>query len=57
MWWTGKGSINLEQYNTPELLSVQAQTALAAITMDSINRMAERSSGRLCAVFALTGQA
>jgi hypothetical protein len=29
----GKGSISLEQRNTPEELSAQAQAALAAITM------------------------
>jgi hypothetical protein len=34
--WMGKGSINREQCNTPEELSVQAQAALFAITMSSV---------------------
>jgi hypothetical protein len=33
MWWMGKGSINREQCNTPEELSIQVEAALAAITM------------------------
>jgi hypothetical protein len=56
MWWMGKGSINREQCNTPEELSVEAQTALAAISMESVNGMVESSSTRLCAVLALKGQ-
>jgi hypothetical protein len=56
MWWIGKGSINREQCNTPEELSVEAQAALAAITMESVSGMVESYSIRLCAVVALSGQ-
>jgi hypothetical protein len=44
MWEMGKGSINREQCNTPEELSVQAQTASDAVSVDSVNEMAESSS-------------
>jgi hypothetical protein len=56
MWGMGKCSINREQCNTPEELSVQAQAALAAITMNSINGMIENYSTLLCAILALRGQ-
>jgi hypothetical protein len=39
MWRMGKGLIRREQCNTPEERSVQAQAALAAITMSSVNEM------------------
>jgi hypothetical protein len=44
MSWMGKGSIHREQCNTPEELSVQSQTPLAAISMDCVNRIIESSS-------------
>jgi hypothetical protein len=56
MWWIGKGSINREQCNTPEELSVQAQAALAVITISSVNGMVESYSTRFCAVLVLRGQ-
>jgi hypothetical protein len=34
MWWMGKFSVNREQYNTAEELSVQAEVALVAITIE-----------------------
>jgi transposase len=36
IWGMGKGSINREQCNTLEELSVQSQAALAAISMDCV---------------------
>jgi transposase len=56
MWWMRKGSINREQCNTPEELSVEAQTPVAAISMESVNGMIESYSTRLCAILALRGQ-
>jgi hypothetical protein len=56
MWGMGKGSINRKQCNTPEELSVQAQAALAAITMSFVNGMLVSSSTRRCAVLVLSGQ-
>jgi hypothetical protein len=56
MWGMGKGSINREQCNTPEELSVQAQTASDAVSVDSVNEMAESSSTHLCAILVLNGQ-
>jgi hypothetical protein len=56
MWWMGKGSINREQCNTPEELSVQAPAALAAITISSINGIVESYSTGFCAVLILRGQ-
>jgi hypothetical protein len=56
VWWMGKRSISREQCNTPEELPVQAQAALAAITMESVNGIAESYSTRLCAVLVLIGQ-
>jgi hypothetical protein len=56
MWWTGKDSINREQCNTPEELSVQAEAALTAITMESLNGMVESYSTRLRVILALSGQ-
>jgi hypothetical protein len=52
----GKGSVNREHFNTSEELSVQSQSALAAITMDSVNGMAGNSSTLLCAVLSLSGK-
>jgi hypothetical protein len=51
-----KGSINREQSNTPDELSVQAQAAWSAIRKEFVNGMVESSSTRLCAAFALRGQ-
>jgi hypothetical protein len=56
MWWMVKGSINREQCNTPEELSVQAQAAEAAITMSSVNGMVVSCSIRLTADLVLRGQ-
>jgi hypothetical protein len=39
MWGIGKGSINCEQCNSLEELSIQAQAALAAITIESAKGM------------------
>jgi hypothetical protein len=44
MWWMGKDSINREQCNTSKELSIQAQAALTAISMESVNGMAESYS-------------
>jgi hypothetical protein len=52
----GKCLINRDQCNTAKELSVKAQAAFAAITIESVNRMAGDSSTALCAVLALRGQ-
>jgi hypothetical protein len=49
----GKGSINCEQGNTPEELSVRARAAWDAVSMESVTEMVESYSTRLCAVLAL----
>jgi hypothetical protein len=56
MWWMGNDSINREQCTTPEELSFQAQAALAASTMDSVNGMVGSSSTCRCDVLVLKGQ-
>jgi hypothetical protein len=52
----GNGSINHEQCNIREELSVQVQAALAAITMEFIDGMAESYSTRLCVDLIRRGQ-
>jgi hypothetical protein len=52
----GNGSINREQWNTAEELSIQAQAALSAISMESVNGMVESSSTDLWTVLALKGK-
>jgi hypothetical protein len=52
----GKGLINSEQCNTADELSVQAQAALAAITIESANVMDCSFSKRLRAILVLRGQ-
>jgi hypothetical protein len=56
VWGIGKASISGKQCNTHEELSVQAQAASAAITMESVHGMAGSYSTRLCAVLVLRGQ-
>jgi hypothetical protein len=56
MWGMGKGSINREQCNTPEELSVQEQAALVAISMEFVNGMVGSYSIRPCALLVLRGQ-
>jgi hypothetical protein len=53
MWGMGKGTINREQCNTPEELSVQAQASREPITMSSINGIVESYSTPFCAILAL----
>jgi hypothetical protein len=52
----GRRSINREECNTSEKFSVQAQAALNAISMESVNGMVENYSTCLCAVLVLRGQ-
>jgi thiamine phosphate synthase YjbQ (UPF0047 family) len=52
----GKCSISRKQRNTREELSDQAQAALAAITMSSVNGMVENYSTHLTAILVLRKQ-
>jgi hypothetical protein len=52
----GKGSINREECNTPDELSVQAQAAWAANTIESVNGLVRSYSTSLCAILVLRGQ-
>jgi hypothetical protein len=52
----GKYSINCEQCNAPEELSVQTQVALDIITMSSVNGIVENYSACLTAVGTQSGQ-